>query len=72
MREAERIKEAEENYRKAILLDPKHIRSYHNLALIHQYRGQIKEGLSIAKEVLKFETNHPDINHSIEGVMVFK
>ena len=62
------IREAEENYQKAIALDPKHIGSHHNLALIYQERGQIKEALNIAKKVLKFEISHPKINHSI-GVM---
>ena len=68
MREAEQIKKQKIITEKAILLDPKHIGSYHNLALIYQERGQIKEGLNLAKKVLKFEKSHPKINHLI-GIM---
>ena len=32
------------------------------LALISQERGQIEEGLNLAKKVLKFEKSHPKIN----------
>ena len=66
--EADRIDEAEENYRKAIRLDPKDIGSYHNLALIHQERGQITKGLSIIKKVLELDVYHPDANH-LMGIM---
>ena len=59
--EAERIDDAEQNYRKAILLDPKHVGSYHNLALLHKERGQIKEALNITKKMLNFETSDPNI-----------
>ena len=65
LKQVERIVHAEENYRKAILVDPKHIPSHHNLALIYWEKGQIKEALNIAEKVLKFETKHAEINHSI-------
>ena len=68
LKEAGQIEEAEENYKRAIHLYPKHIGSYQNLSLIYRDRGQIKEALNIAKEVLKFETNHAEINRSI-GLM---
>ena len=52
-KEAEKIDEAEDDYRRAIDLDPKHIGSQHNLALIHEERGQVKEALNIIKNMLK-------------------
>ena len=47
-----------------LVLDPKHIGSYHNLALIHQERGQIKEGLNIIKMCQEFESQSSE-NKSI-------
>ena len=55
LKEKGQISEAENNYRKTIALDPEHINSYHNLALISQERGQIEEGLNLAKKVLKLK-----------------
>mgnify|MGYP001193560164 CR=1 FL=1 len=46
LQDAEKIDEAEENYKNAIALDPKHTRSHHNLALIHEKKGQIIEALN--------------------------
>ena len=52
-------------YKKAILLNPKHVGSYHNLALIYEARGQTKEALNIARKILSFEKEHLQTNHSI-------
>ena len=65
LREAGQVDDAEKNYKKAILLNPKHSGAHLNLSLIYQDKGQIREALSTVRKVLKFETSHAETNHSI-------
>ena len=51
-------------------IDPRHIRTYQNLALLHERKRTYKEGIKHCQKGFRFESSHPGINHSV-GLMSF-